>query len=58
MTKREALQCLRERAAYLEQRVLAKQAVGWEFAYDARERAALVWVLACVDPAGRQDNGA
>lgn len=39
------LDVLRDRAAYLAARVEAKKSVGWEFQYDARERAALVWAI-------------
>ena len=39
------LQTLRERAAYLRERVAAKQRVGWEWSYDERERAALEWAI-------------
>ena len=36
---------LRDRAAYLAARVEAKKSVGWEWSYDARERAALIWAI-------------
>lgn len=39
------LQVLREREAYLRQRVIAKQKVGWEFRYDLREQTALAWAI-------------
>lgn len=42
----EHLDTLRQRQAYLGQRVIAKQAVGWDFQYDERERKALEWALA------------
>ena len=41
----EHLQTLRERAEYLAGRIEAKQRIGWETAYDSRERAALLWAL-------------
>lgn len=41
MTLSEALAVLRQREAYLRQRVKAKQTVGWEFQYDEREANAL-----------------
>jgi len=41
VTLTEALGILRDRAGYLKGRIIAKQAVGWEFQYDERERAAL-----------------
>lgn len=46
MTLTEALGVLRDRAGYLKGRVVAKQAVGWEYQYDERERAALEMVIA------------
>lgn len=46
MTLIEALGVLRERAAYLTERVRAKQNVGWSWEYDERERAALEMVIA------------
>jgi len=36
---------LRDRAAYLAARVTAKKSVGWEWSYDERERAALIWAI-------------
>lgn len=39
------LQTLRERAAYLAIRIEGKQRLGWEHAYDQRERAALLWAI-------------
>jgi hypothetical protein len=45
MTLDEALSVLRDRAAYLAQRVIAKKTVGWSWEYDERERAALQRVI-------------
>lgn len=39
------LQTLRERADYLGHRIEAKRTIGWEYAYDTRERAALLWAI-------------
>jgi hypothetical protein len=39
------LRTLRERAKYLASRIAAKESVGWETVYDARERAALLWAI-------------
>ena len=44
----EHLDVLRERHAYLAARIAAKQQVGWDFAYDERERAALGWAIAAL----------
>lgn len=41
----EHLHALRERERYLCARVKAKQSVGWDYAYDERERAALQWAI-------------
>ncbi len=47
----EYLAVLQERAAYLQGRIAAKQAVptrdglGWDTVYDERERAALLWAI-------------
>lgn len=40
-----ALQTLKERRDWLEQRVIAKKKVGWETTYDERERDALSWII-------------
>lgn len=45
MTTAEAIAVLQQRAAYLAERVAAKQRVGWEHQWDQRERDALVHVL-------------
>jgi hypothetical protein len=39
------LDVLRDREAYLRQRIIAKQIVGWEWQYDSREREALEWAI-------------
>lgn len=49
------LQTLRERAAYLGKRVEAKRSIGWEYAYDERERAALQWAIAQLVPRDEDD---
>lgn len=51
MLLNEAITVLKERAAYLTERVVAKQKVGWEWQYDERERTALQRILEVVDPA-------
>lgn len=40
------LQRLTQRRDYLDQRIAAKKAVGWETRYDEDERRALSWALA------------
>jgi hypothetical protein len=45
MTASEYLDVLDQRRRYLEQRVQAKKTVGWDYAYDQRERDALAFVL-------------
>lgn len=42
----EAIAVLQQRALYLDARVEAKQKVGWEYQWDARERDALRVLLA------------
>jgi hypothetical protein len=39
------LNTLREREAYLRARIAAKRSVGWDYAYDTRERTALLWAI-------------
>jgi hypothetical protein len=39
------IETLRQRAEYLAGRIEAKKQVGWEFEYDMRERAALLWAI-------------
>lgn len=53
------LDVLREREAYLRARIIAKQSVGWDFAYDQREQAALAWAIERlqVEPEHRSDRG-
>ena len=41
----ECLAVLRERATYLRGRIEAKKVVGWEYQWDERERAALLWAI-------------
>jgi len=41
----DRLRTLQERAAYLAGRIETKRALGWETAYDERERAALLWAI-------------
>jgi hypothetical protein len=43
--REDLIQVLREREAYLRARIIAKKSVGWEYAYDERERAALEWAI-------------
>jgi hypothetical protein len=43
---REHLETLRQRCAWLTERIKAKQAVGWEICWDERERDALLWAIA------------
>lgn len=43
------LTVLRERAAYLEKRIQAKDSVGWESRWDERERAALLWAIGVIE---------
>lgn len=52
------LQTLRERERYLRARVIAKQSVGWEYAYDERERAALEWAIGQIDRSRQNDPDA
>jgi hypothetical protein len=46
------LRVLRERAAYLRQRIGAKRHVGWEVEYDQREMAALEWAIGRLEVMG------
>lgn len=39
------LQTLRDRAAYLTNRIEAKKKINWEYTYDENERAALLWAI-------------
>jgi hypothetical protein len=41
----DMLNTLREREAYLRARIAAKRSVGWDYAYDTRERTALLWAI-------------
>lgn len=53
------LDVLREREAYLRARIIAKQSVGWEWQYDAREQQALAWAIERLQvvPGDRSDRG-
>lgn len=51
------LDVLREREAYLRARIIAKQSVGWEWQYDAREQAALAWAIERLQVAGHRSEG-
>lgn len=51
MTAGEFLDVLDQRRRYLEQRVQAKRTVGWDYAYDQRERDALAWAVGCLSEA-------
>ena len=42
----EHLAVLRERAEYLDLRIVAKETLGWESVWDTRERQALLWAIA------------
>lgn len=46
MTPEEHLDVLDQRRRYLEARIQAKKSVGWDYAYDQRERDSLAWVVA------------
>lgn len=46
------LDVLKDRARYLAARVEAKKSVGWEYEYDARERAALAWAIEQIERPG------
>lgn len=55
----ELLQTLREREAYLKERVKAKKTVGWEYTYDEREQIALAWAICELsDLLADEDDGA
>ena len=51
MTADEYIDVLDQRRRYLEQRVQAKKTVGWDFAYDQRERDALTWAVGVLSEA-------
>jgi hypothetical protein len=53
----DKLDTLRERASYLAARIAAKESVGWDYAYDERERDALRWAIAILSSDRTQDNG-
>ena len=50
------LATLRERAEYLAGRVALKRRMGWEYAYDERERAALAWAIKELGKASGEAN--
>lgn len=54
----EHMRTLRQRADYLALRAEAKRILGWDYAYDVRERAALVWAIAHLTGQGEPDDGA
>jgi|KBSSwiStaDraftv2_1062776.scaffolds.fasta_scaffold2293695_2 hypothetical protein len=46
------LAVLRERAEYLDLRIVAKETLGWEVDWDRRELAALQWAIGELEAAG------
>jgi hypothetical protein len=48
----DAVAVLRERRAYLDARIEAKQRVGWETQWDERERDALAWAITELEHVG------
>lgn len=45
----EHLRTLIERRNYLVERIKGKKVVGWDYAYDEREHAALCWAIAMLE---------
>lgn len=51
----EHLERLKQRRAYLAERIKAKQIVGWETLYDQSEHDALAWILQRIMVPERQE---
>lgn len=45
MTEQEFIDRIDQRRRYLDERIVAKQRVGWETVYDEQERNALQWAV-------------